>query len=158
MLNKPSLHRFGLAAVLALLLPSCAGKQARFDRLVVAKKDPQRVFQATEKVLKQYFNGLKARRPQEGLMTTEKIHLREGDSSEDAYRAFATALVSYDSGHCQVQFKVQRTKVRGRWSWCGLGTNYREQEALAGTDAPLTRRIRGELMAALVQLPDTTQP
>ena len=150
MSNWSRLLRLSLVAACAALPLGCtARKYARFNCLVVAQKDPNVVFDTTEKVLGRYFTVTQARRRDQGLLSMEKSRVLEGDLAEDTYSIFATALVSKQAGQCVVRYKVQRTKLVGKWSCLGLGTSFYEKEAFAGPDDLLNEKIRHDLLEAL---------
>ena len=113
---------------------------------------------ATEKVLRRYFTIAQARHRDQGLLSMEKSRVLEGDLAEDTYNVFATALVSKQADQCVVRYKVQRTKVVGKWSCMGLGTDFREQEVLVGPDDLLDEKIGQDLRKALsVAAPPSSQ-
>lgn len=157
--NWSRLLRLSLIPACYALPMGCAAKRyARFHSLMVERNDLNVVFDATEKVLRRYFTIAQARHRDQGLLSMEKSRVLEGDLAEDTYNVFATALVSKQADQCVVRYKVQRTKVVGKWSCMGLGTDFREQEVLVGPDDLLDEKIGQDLRKALsVAAPPSSQ-
>ena len=147
--NLLSLRQTNLVVIVCLLLAGCTAKHAKFKSTVLESTSREIAFGATERVLSKYFPTMETRNPEQGVLTTEKSKVLEGDLAEDQYRIFATATVEQDGDHTQLMMKVQRTKRIGAWSWWGLGTTFYEKEIPAGSDEVLFERIRQELRDAV---------
>ncbi len=143
------MRRFVLLAAALLAAPGCASKYARFHNIPVAQSDPRAAFNATQQVLSKYFDEFATCRPSQGLLTTGKSRLYVGKLPKDSYVLVGTVIVEPRKDHCVVRVKVQKSQVRGQWSWLGLGTHFQEKEVLAGEDNVLIDKIAEDLTKSL---------
>jgi len=145
----PTLRRLAVLTVLLVATSGCASKFAKFRDVHVAEPDAKAAFAKTETVLTRYFSHMESRKPEQGLLSTEKGHVTLGDLPEDQFRIYATAVVVPAADGCRVRLKVQRTQIKGRWTWLGLGLSFYEKEVIAGGDEPLAEKIAKDLVAEM---------
>ena len=145
----PTLRRLAMLAVVLTAASGCASKYAKFRDVHVAERDAKAAFAKTETVLTRYFSHMESRKPEQGLLSTEKGYVTFGELPKDQFRIYATAVVVPAADGCRVKLKVQRTQIKGRWTWLGLGLNFYEKEVIAGTDEPLAKKIAKDLVAEM---------